>query len=88
MDRPTRYTISPLEGSRFLMESAGTSYAIGTPGTSLEQCIGSTSEVDDTPGLTAVLQQILKFDPVQRPSALDILSYPWFTSSSSGSESE
>ena len=59
------------------MESTGASNVIGTSDTSLEQRLQSISEVDDTPGLTTLLQQILVIDPQRRPDASDLLDHPW-----------
>ena len=74
----TRYVHSLADGSFFLMESTGTSYATGARDTSFEQNVRSISEVDDAPGLAKVLQRILVLDPQRRPSVSDLLDHPWF----------
>jgi len=60
------------------MESTGASYVASPHNAPLEQWIRSDSKVDDTPGLIALLQQILVFDPLRRPSVSDLLKHPWF----------
>ena len=93
MDRLTRYANSPLEGSYSLMESTGASNVISTGDASLKQRLQSISEVDDTPGLTTLLQQILVIDPQRGPDVSDLLDHPWLVDPSdpptpSGSASE
>jgi len=46
----------------------------------LERLLRSLSEVDNTPELIGLLQQILVFDPLRRPEVSDFLDHPWFTS--------
>jgi len=57
----------------------GTSYSSSTRDTSLQEILQLMSKVDDTPGLIALLEQILVFDPLRRPEVLDFLHHPWFT---------
>ena len=64
------------------MEHAGASYVASTRDTPLEEWVRSDTKVDDTPGLIQLLQQILVFDPLRRPSASDLLKHPWFVGSS------
>ena len=64
------------------MEPTGTSYVASTHDTSLERMVRSRAEVGDTPGLTTMLQEILVFDPLQRPSVPDILDHPGLVGSS------
>ena len=59
------------------MECTGASYVASTRNAPLEQRVRSTSRVDDTPGLITLLQQILVFDPLRRPSVSDLLKHPW-----------
>jgi len=54
-----------------------------TGDTPLEQRVRSTSEVDDTPGVTTLLQCVLVLDPLRRPLVSDFLNHPWFADSSS-----
>lgn len=61
-----------------LMESTEPSYAAGARDTSFEQNVLSNSEVDDAPGLVALLQWVLVLDPLRRPSMSDLLDHPWF----------
>ena len=93
MDRLARYANSLLEGSQFFMESTGALDVIGTGDASLEQRLQSSSEVDDTHGLTTLLQKILVIDPQRRPDVSDLLNHSWFVDPSdpptpSGSASE
>jgi len=60
------------------MESTGASYVTGARDTSFEQNVQSASEVDDAPGLAALLQQVLIVDPLRRPGVSDLLNHPWF----------
>ena len=87
MDGLTRYGGPPLEYSLFSLGSPGTSYTSTTSARtrddSLEQRVRSISEVDDIPGLIALLQQILVLDPLQRPDVSGLLDHPWFVDSSS-----
>jgi len=64
------------------MESIGASHTFTTYSASLEQMIQSGSKIDDTPGLIQLLQQILVFDPLRRPSVSDLLNDPWFVGAS------
>jgi len=64
------------------MESTGASFVARTHSTPLEYMIQPDSKVDDVPGLITLLKDILVFDPLQRPSASDLLKHPWFVGSS------
>ena len=71
----------------FFIGFSGTSYSSDTRDTSLEEILLSMSEVDDTPELIALLEQILVFDPLQRPEVSDVLHHTWFACSSSSTTS-
>ena len=64
------------------MEPTGASYISKACNAPLEWRIQSRSKVDGTPGLIQLLQQILVFDPLRRPSVSDLLNHPWFVGSS------
>jgi len=64
------------------MECTGASYGASTRSPTLERWVRLDSKVDDTPGLIQLLQEILVFDPLRRPSVSDILEHPWFVGSS------
>jgi len=83
MDGLARYENLFLERRCLFTESTGASYSSGTGDTSLDLMIRSISEVDDTSGLTTLLQNILVFDPLRRPDVSDLLDHPWFVGSSS-----
>ena len=76
-----RWAKSPAKGPCLLMESIGMSYSTNIRDT-LEQRVQSVTGLNDTPGLTTLLQQILVFDPLQRPGMSDLLKHPWFAGSS------
>jgi len=62
---------------------SGTEHSSSTRDTSLEEILQSMSEVDDTPELIGLLEQILVFDPFRRPEVSGVLRHPWFKGSSS-----
>ena len=64
------------------MESTGSLYVASTHKDPLEQWVRSETKVDDISGLIQLLQQILVFDPLRRPSVSDLLKHPWFVGSS------
>jgi len=68
--------------SRLTMESTGASYVASIRTASFERRIRLNSKVDDGPGLIQLLQQILVFDPLRRPSVPDLLKCPWFVGAS------
>jgi len=80
MDKLARYVHLLIRGSCFSTKSTGESYVASSPtATSLEQRVLSVSNVDnDAPGLIALLQRILVYDPLQRMDVTDILKHPWF----------
>jgi len=64
------------------MKCTGASYIPSTHNGFLEQRVRSGSKIDDTPGLIALLQEILVFDPLRRPGVSDLLNHPWLVGSS------
>jgi len=58
------------------INSLGTSYAPDPDRPSLEQQVRSISVVEDPPGLATLLLWIFTYDPLQRPSASDVLNHP------------
>jgi len=71
-----------VKGSRLTMEFTGASYVASPRTAAFGRRIRSNSKVDDIPGLIQLLQQILVFDPLRRPSVPDLLKYPWFVGAS------
>jgi len=75
MDNLTRCGYPSLEPIDIFTVSIGTQYS-NAHDPSPEHRVQSTSEVDDTPGLTALLQQILVLDPLRRPDVSGLLNHP------------
>ena len=67
----------PWNFSESLTESTGASLPPAYNGASLEKSLRSFSGVENAPEWTALLLQILVFEPSQRPGALEILDHPW-----------
>lgn len=77
MDRCYRCGETVLELYRFSYRVAGAPLPPSYDGASLEESLRSFSGVDDAPEWTALLLQILVFEPTQRLGMLEILDHPW-----------